>query len=94
MGNGRLSSTLGSYMAPTHFLAPMAASETLEMTKGSKIISFIIKQTEQDQYKGWLPNSTMRNAGKGLQWGTESMADTVIVYHVLCTVRCITREKG
>ena len=72
MGNGRLSSTLGSYMAPTQFLAPMAASEvgpleTLEITKGSKIISFIIKQTEQDQYKGWHPNSTMRNAGKGLQ---------------------------
>jgi hypothetical protein len=79
--------TLGSYMAPTQFLAPMAASEvgpleTLEITKGSKIISFIIKQTEQDQYKGWLPNSTMRNAGKDLQWGTESMTDTVIVHHV------------
>jgi hypothetical protein len=87
MGYGRLYSTLGSYMAPTTFLAPMAASEvgpleTLEMTKGSKVISFIIKQTEQDQYKGWLHNSSMRNAGKGLQWGTESMADTVIVYHV------------
>ncbi len=87
MGHERLYSTLGSYMAPTQFLAPMVASEvglleTIEMTKGSKIISFIIKQTEQDQYKGWLPNSTMRNANKGLQCGTESMADTVIVYHV------------
>jgi hypothetical protein len=65
MGNGRLYSTLGSYTAPTQFLAPMAASEIgpletseMRMTKGSKIISFIIKKTEQDQYKGWLPTST------------------------------------
>ncbi len=66
MGHGRLYSTLGSYMAPTQFLAPMAASEigpleTSEMTKGSKIISFIIKKTEQDQYEGWEMQAKVYN---------------------------------